>query len=215
MFIPDPIHPDFEAYAEMHTSAPNDYLYELYRETHLKTMYPRMIAGRQQGKFLEMISRLVKPNRILEIGTFTGYSTICLASGLIQDGLIHTIDTNPESVAIGRKYFTKTGLKNKIVMHCGNAMEIIPHISDIFDIVYIDADKENYLNYYNLVFDKVKPGGLIMADNVFWNGKVLEWESADQEAKGIIRFNTFVQNDERVDNILITIRDGLMMVLKK
>lgn len=210
-----PIHPDFETYAEQYTSEEPDYLKELYRETNLKTIYPRMMSGHLQGQFLKMISQLMRPRRILEIGTFTGYSGICLAQGLSPDGLLHTIDSNPESVAIGKKYFEKAGVKDKIISHIGNAMIVIPGMDEVFDLVFIDADKENYLNYYHLVFDKVRTGGLILADNAFWDGKVLDEQHADHETKGIIEFNRFIQQDERVENILLTLRDGLMMIRRK
>ncbi len=213
--IESPVHPDFERYAESHSKAEHGFLQELHRETYLKTMYPRMISGHLQGKFLEMISRLKRPMRILEIGTFTGYSTICLAMGLAPGGLIHTIDSNPEPVAIGRKYFEKAGVHEKIITHTGNALEVLPRIDEVFDLVFIDADKENYLNYYNLIFDKVRSGGLILADNAFWDGKVLDGGNADRETRGIVEFNKAVLKDERADNLLLTLRDGLMMILKK
>jgi len=206
---------EFENYAIAHTSPEPDYLYELYRETNLKTMYPRMLSGHFQGKFLTMICSMLKPERVLEIGTFTGYSAISLALGLPEKGIIHTIDSNAESVEIGLKYFDRAGVNDKIVTHIGNALEIIPGINETFDLVFIDADKENYLNYYHLVFDKLRKGGIILADNAFWDGKVLsEPDKADREALGIIEFNDFVQNDSRVENILVPIRDGLMMVRK-
>ncbi len=210
-----PIHPDFESYAEQFSSPEPDYLQELYRETNLKTMYPRMLSGHLQGQFLKMISQLLHPRRILEIGTFTGYSGICLALGLAPDGLLHTIDSNPESVAIGQKYFEKAGVKDKIINHIGNALTIIPEIDEVFDLVFIDADKENYLNYYQMIFDKVRTGGLILADNAFWDGKVLDEQHADHETQGIIGFNHFIQQDERVEKLLLTLRDGLMMIRKK
>ena len=215
MLLPDPILPDFEHYAEQYSTVEPDYLQELYRETHLKTMYPRMLSGHLQGNFLKMISKLLKPQRILEIGTFTGYSAICLAQGLVPDGLLHTIDSNPESVAIGRKYFERAGVGEKIIVHIGNAIEILPELTDHFDIIFIDADKENYLNYYKMVFEKLQPGGLILADNAFWDGKVLDEQTADQETLGIIEFNKFIQQDKRVENLLLTLRDGLMMIRKK
>jgi len=215
MFLPDPILPEFEQYAEQFSSPEPDYLYELQRETHVKTLYPRMLSGHLQGKFLTMISTLKKPSRILEIGTFTGYSAICLAQGLAPDGMLHTIDSNPETVAIGRKYFEKAGVGEKIIVHIGNAMRIVPDLDDLFDIVFIDADKENYLSYYKMVFDKLQPDGLILADNAFWDGKVLDEQNADAETLGIIEFNKFVQQDERVNKLLLTLRDGLMMISKK
>lgn len=207
---------EFENYAIGHTSAEPEYLYELYRETNLKTMYPRMLSGHFQGKFLTMICSMLKPERVLEIGTFTGYSAISLALGLPENGIIHTIDSNAESVEIGLKYFERAGVKNKIICHIGNAIEIIGGIDQTFDLIFIDADKENYLNYYHLVFDKLRRGGIILADNAFWDGKALSKpDKADREALGIIEFNDFIQQDSRVENILVPIRDGLMMVRKQ
>ncbi len=207
--------PEFEEYAKKHTSSESDILYRLYRETHLKTIYPRMLSGNFQGQLLRMLSTILKPKVILEIGTFTGYSTINLALGLSQDGLIHTIDSNPESVEIGRRYFKEAGLGNKIITHIGNAKEIIPTIQSNFDLVFIDADKENYLAYYHLIFNNLNSGGVILADNAFWDGKVLNENASDTETRGIIEFNKYIQHDERVENILIPLRDGLMMIRKK
>jgi predicted O-methyltransferase YrrM len=206
--------PAFEKYAEEHTTTESDLLYRLYRETNLKTMYPRMLSGHLQGQFLKMISSFIQPEAILEIGTFTGYATINLAMGLKNEGKIHTIDSNAESVEIGKQYFAEAGLDDKIISHIGNALQVIPLLDTKFDLIFIDADKENYLNYYHLVFDKLKAGGVILADNAFWDGKVLEAATADREALGIKEFNDFVQSDERVENVLIPIRDGLMMVRK-
>ena len=207
-------HPDFEQYAEDHTTPESDLLHRLYRETHLKTMYPRMLSGHLQGQFLRMISKIYRPKIILEIGTFTGYATINLAIGLPDDGTIHTIDSNPEPVEIGKKYFAEAGVESKIKTHIGNALQVIPSIKPEFDMVFIDADKENYLSYYKLVFDSLRPGGILLADNAFWDGKVFEENTTDSEARGIKAFNDYVQNDPRVENILLPIRDGLMMVRK-
>lgn len=208
-------HPDYEKYAEEHTSTEADYLFELYRETHLKTMYPRMISGHLQGQFLNMVSCMMRPKRILEIGTFTGYSSINLAQGLTEGGILHTIDSNAESVEIGKKYFEKAGVREKIIIHIGNALEVVKSLDETWDLVFIDADKENYLNYYYMVFDKVRTGGFILADNAFWSGKVFEKQKTnDKEVEGIIAFNNFVQNDDRVENMLLPLRDGVMMVRK-
>lgn len=206
---------DLEEYAERHTTPRPDFLYELYRETHLKTMYPRMMSGHLQGNFLKLVCQMFLPCRVLEIGTFTGYSTINLALGMPADGILHTIDSNPEVVEIGRKYFEKAGVAHKIVSHIGFAPDVIPELDEVFDLVFIDADKENYLKYYHLVFDKVRHGGIILADNALWDGKVLEGKnSTDKEALGIIEFNDFVQDDPRVENLLLPVRDGLMMIRK-
>lgn len=207
-------HPDFEQYAEDHTTPESDLFHRLYRETHLKTMYPRMLSGHLQGQFLRMLSQTIRPKTILEIGTFTGYSTINLAMGIADDGILHTIDSNAESVDIGRKYFIEAGVADKIVTHIGNALEIIPTVQENLDLIFIDADKENYLNYYQMLIDGLKPGSIILADNAFWDGRVMDENSHDKETRGIQEFNDFVQNDSRVENILLPLRDGLMMVRK-
>jgi predicted O-methyltransferase YrrM len=202
-------------YAENFSSEESLVLKKLNRETHVKVLYPRMLSGRTQGNFLKMISRMIKPEKILEIGTFTGYSAICLAEGLSEKGMLHTIEINPELEEIILKYFNEAGVSEKINLHIGDAVEIIPTLDETFDLVFIDADKENYLNYYNLVFDKVKNGGFIIADNVLWDGKVLnEPLSSDTETKAIREFNSFIQQDERVENLLLPLRDGLMLIRK-
>lgn len=175
---------------------------------------PQMLSGHVQGNFLSLLSTLVQPKRILEIGTFTGYATICLAKGLSNDGLLYTIDINQELEHICNKYFEKAGLRKKIISLYGNAMQLIPDLNEIFDLVFIDADKANYSNYYDLVSDKVEPGGLIIADNVLWSGKVLD-EKKDKDTVAIDNFNQKVQDDNRVENVLISVRDGLMIVRKK
>jgi predicted O-methyltransferase YrrM len=155
------------------------------------------------------------PSSILEIGTYTGYSAICLAEGLTDKGMLHTIEINPELEEMIRRYFNEVGISSKTSLHIGNAMEIVPTINTTFDLVFIDADKENYLNYYNMVFDKVRKGGIIIADNVLWGGKVLKDKpTPDKETKGIKEFNEFVQQDKRVENMLLPLRDGLMIVRK-
>ncbi len=208
------IDPDIMKYAEMHTQVESAVLKELNRETHLKILKPRMLSGHTQGQLLQLISCMIKPKQILEIGTFTGYSAICLAEGLAEKGMIHTIEYNPELEDIILKYFGKANMNRKAKLYIGQALEIIPTINEVFDLVFIDADKENYLNYYRMVFDKVKNGGFILADNVLWDGKVVT-ESKDRETIGIIEFNDFVQNDNRVENLLLPFRDGLMVVRKK
>jgi len=207
---------DFDEYLLSHTSETNSILNELFRETNLKILMPRMLAGPLQGKFLEMISCMIKPMSILEIGTYTGYSAICLSAGLADGGMIHTIEKNPELKAIAEKYFEKAGLTKKIKYYLGNAVKIIPDINEQFDLVFMDADKKNYLNYYKQIFDKVKTGGFIIADNALWDKKVLiKPDPRDKETLGIIEFNDFIQNDDRVENMLLPLRDGLMIVRKK
>jgi predicted O-methyltransferase YrrM len=204
-----------DGYIHDHTTRENKVLAELYRETHLRVLNPRMLSGHLQGRFLEMISQMIRPNRILEIGTYTGYSAICLAKGLSENGILHTIEVNPELEEFAAKYFRMAGFENRIVQHIGDALEIIPHISEMFDLVFIDAAKENYLDYYHLVFDKVKNGGFILADNALWDGKVAEKDNiSDKETKGIKVFNEFIQQDIRVNNVIVSIRDGIMIAHK-
>jgi caffeoyl-CoA O-methyltransferase len=191
-------------------SAIDDAIYE-----YLRTVYPNMLSGHLQGRFLEMVSHLLAPRRILEIGTFTGYSAICMARGLAQGGLLHTIDINDETMVIAKKYIHLAALEDKIILHTGNAMDIISNLPEIFDLVFIDADKPKYISYYNAVFDKLRVGGLILADNVFWGGKVLnENKYPDRETKGILDFNIFVSEDVRVEKVMVPLRDGLFMIRK-
>ena len=209
------IDPRLEEYIENHTSPEPELLYEIRRRTFLHTPYPRMLSGQVQGQFLGMISRMVMPGKILEIGTFTGYSAICLAGGLAPGGVLHTIEAEPTYAEIAREYFRKAGLEDRILLHDGDALEIIPQLDETFDLVFIDAAKEHYVDYYNLVFDKIRKGGYILADNALWDGRVLEGEMAgDAETRGIIEFNKMVQEDKRVENVLVSIRDGVMLVRK-
>jgi caffeoyl-CoA O-methyltransferase len=202
-------------YARQHSSPEDEVLAALNRETHLRTVYPNMLSGHLQGRFLEMVSHLLAPRRILEIGTFTGYSAICMARGLVRGGLLHTIDINDETMAIAKKYIHLAALEDKIILHTGNAMDIISNLPEIFDLVFIDADKPQYISYYKAVFDKLRVGGLILADNVFWGGKVLnENKYPDRETKGILDFNIFVSEDVRVEKVMVTLRDGLFMIRK-
>jgi caffeoyl-CoA O-methyltransferase len=209
------IDPHIEEYIENYTTMEPELLYELRRKTFLHTPYPRMLSGHVQGQFLRMISRMIRPERILEIGTFTGYSAICLAGGLAPGGKLHTIEADPSYAEIAREYFGKANLENRIVLHDGDALEIIPLLNETFDLVYIDAAKEHYSDYYNAVFEKVKPGGFILADNALWDGRVLEGESAkDPDTIGIISFNAEIHQDVRVENVLLSIRDGIMLIRK-
>ena len=190
-------------------------LNDLYRETYLKVLNPRMISGHYQGRILSLISKIISPKKILEIGTYTGYSAICLCEGMDKDGILHTIDNNKELVKIQNKYFKKANLKDKIVQHSGDAKNIIPSIDEEFDIVFIDADKESYPEYYDLIINKVRSGGIIIADNILWSGKILEKvEQDDQATKSIIEFNNKIIEDDRVKNIVLPIRDGLNIVRK-
>jgi caffeoyl-CoA O-methyltransferase len=209
------IDPRLEEYIENHSTPEPELLYELRRKTFLHTPYPRMLSGPVQGQFLGMISRMIRPDSILEIGTFTGYSAICLAGGLPEGGILHTIEAERGYAEIAREYFRKAGLEDRIVLHDGDALEIIPKLNESFDLVFIDAAKEHYLDYYHAVFDKVKPGGFILADNALWDGRVLEGERAgDPETRGIISFNKMIREDERVENVLVSIRDGVMLIRK-
>ena len=204
-------------YVERHTSPEHEILKKLNRETHAQVMMPRMLSGHLQGSFLTLLSRLIQPEHILEIGTYTGYSAICLASGLKENGRLHTIDINEELETITKKYFHMAGLSDKIIQHFGNALNIIPTLNEPFDMVFIDADKSNYLAYYDLVFPMVRPGGLIIADNVLWSGKVTDEQelTKDADTRALHAFNQRVSRDERVEAVLSPIRDGLMLIRKK
>jgi len=191
-------------------------LQELRRETNLKVLMPRMLSGHFQGVLLQIISKMISPQFILELGTFTGYSAICLAQGLSDNGKLITIEKNDELNFISQKYFKKSNLSKKIEQIFGDASTVIKSLDMSFDLVFIDADKRDYLNYYNLIFDKVNKGGYILADNVFWYGKVLEpLDPKDAYTKGVIDFNEFVKNDDRVEKVTLPVRDGLMIVRKK
>jgi caffeoyl-CoA O-methyltransferase len=209
------IDPRLEEYIENHTTPEHELLYELRRKTFLHTPYPRMLSGPVQGWFLRMISRMIRPDSILEIGTFTGYSAICLAGGLVSGGKLHTIEAEPSYAEIAREYIRKAKLEDRVILHEGDALEIIPGLNEAFDLVFIDAAKEHYSDYYHAVFEKVKPGGFVLADNALWDGRVLEGDSAkDPDTIGIIRFNEEIQKDTRVENVLVSIRDGVMLIRK-
>lgn len=201
-------------YVDEHTSPESEVLKALNRETHIKVQMPQMLSGHVQGQILRMISYMVKPQNVLEIGTFTGYSAICLAAGLQENGKLVTLDINDELEEMVRKYFSQSGLENKIDYRLGNALDIIPTLDLTFDIVFIDADKQNYSRYYDLVFDKVAKGGFILADNVLWSGKVVE-ENPNRDTQALIDFNKKVMADERVENVLLPVRDGIMVIRKK
>ncbi|MFK8038159.1 MAG: O-methyltransferase [Crocinitomicaceae bacterium] len=210
-FIPDKI----SLYAEAHTSKEEELLSELNRETHLKILVPRMLSGHLQGRALSMISHMIKPKNILEIGTYTGYSALCLAEGIAEGGQIDTIDINEELKPIIDKYWAKSNHTANLNFLIGNALNIIPQLSRSYDLVFIDADKENYSHYYDLVFNKIPIGGFIIADNVLWSGNVLKNPSDMKETtKAIVEFNSMVQSDDRVENVLLPVRDGLMILRK-
>jgi len=201
-------------YCEQHSTPPSKILYELKRETHLKTLAPQMLSGPLQGRLLSLISKLVRPKRILEIGTFTGYAALCLAEGLSEDGLLHTIEANRELEYLIRKYIKKAGLEQKIVLHLGGAEQVIPTLEEQFDLVFIDAGKQDYGLHYDLVIEKVNSGGLILADNVLWSGKVVH-KKHDKDTRLIDAFNKKILADQRVENLTLPIRDGLLLARKK
>ena len=207
---------DIMQYAENHSQEESELLKELQRETHQKILQPRMISGHFQGRFLSFLSRLIQPKKILEVGTYTGYATLCLAEGLRKKGSIHTIDINEELFDFHKKYFNKSLYKNKIFSHQGDAKKIIPRLDFNFDLVFIDADKSNYSTYFDLILPKLNPGGIIIADNVLWSGKVLNDNIPDKDGEtlGLKEFNDKVMADKKVETLLLPIRDGLMICRK-
>lgn len=204
-------------YAEDHTNPESETLAKLNRDTWANVLIPRMLSGHMQGRILSMLSKIKAPQTILEIGTYTGYSAICLAEGLAPGGLLHTIDINEELEEMVLQYVEESGMSDKIKMHVGNAMEIIPALNASFDLVFIDADKENYSNYFDMVIDRMPIGGVLIADNVLWSGKVLQAKELekDEETQALDAFNKKVHADPRVENVLFPVRDGLMVVRKK
>lgn len=204
-----------EVYSLEHSQPESDVLQKLNRETHAKVLMPRMLSGHMQGNMLSMLSKMIQPTKILEIGTYTGYSSICLAQGLAEGGTLHTIDINEELKKMAQSFFDEAGLKDKIEIHIGDALEVLPTINESFDLVFIDADKKSYSAYYDLIFDKVNPGGYIIADNVLWSGKVVDNpDTMDPDTLAIDNFNKKVHNDIRVEHMLLPIRDGAMIVRK-
>ena len=208
-FIPQKI----SDYSNLFSEKESDLLQKISRETHLKMINPRMLSGHIQGRFLSMISKMIKPINIIEVGTFTGYSTLCLAEGLKKNGKMHTIDINEEYAEFAKKYFIMSDYKKKINQYVGDATKIIPKIKYNFQLAFIDADKTNYSKYYDLIFKKLDINGYIIADNVLWSGKVTE-NRKDKETNSIHNFNNIVMNDNRIENILLPIRDGLMICRK-
>lgn len=205
-----------ENYIESHSENEPVLLQQLSRETHQKILQPRMLSGHYQGRVLSILSKLINPKYILEIGTYTGYSALCLAEGLQKEGELHTIDNNEELVDFQRRYFDKSSFGNQIHQHLGNALDIIPKLKPNFDIVFVDADKVNYSNYFHLIMDKLNPGGIILSDNVLWSGKVLEpLKKDDLSTEAIMAYNKLLKDDDRVETILLPIRDGLTISRKK
>ena len=207
----DIINEDLTRYSEQHTSPESDVLARTNRETHAKVLMPRMLSGHLQGRVLAMISCMIKPSTVLEIGTYTGYSAMCFAEGLQPGGRLITLDINEELEEMVRKNFNEAGIGSSVDYRIGNAMDIIPRLNERFDLVFIDADKENYSNYFDLVIDKVNLGGFILADNVLWSGKVLD-AKPDKDTLAIQRFNEKVHQDIRVENVLLPVRDGIMLM---
>ncbi|WP_462316925.1 O-methyltransferase [Marinilabilia sp.] len=208
--------PELENYIEQHTTAEDDVLYELRRQTHLKVLRPRMVSGPVQGQLLTMLCRMIRPKAVLEIGTFTGYSAICMARGISSDATLDTIERDDELEPFIRKYFKKARLEKKINLHTGDALKVIATIDRSFDLVFMDGDKREYPAYYDAVIQKMKSGGFILADNILWNGKVTEpLDPADDYTKGILAFNNKVKSDPRVEQVILPIRDGLMIIRVK
>jgi caffeoyl-CoA O-methyltransferase len=201
-------------YCEAHTTLPNESLTELERQTNIRTMQPHMISGHLQGQLLTMLTKMVAAKTVLDIGTFTGYSAICLAAGVAEGGVVHTMDIDEEKSNLVHEFIEQSGFRQKIVTHLGEALAIIPKLETPFDVVFIDADKENYAAYFNAVINKMQTGGLIIADNVLWKGRVLN-EAKDKKTAIIDEFNKKIAHDERVENLLLPIRDGLMIARVK
>jgi predicted O-methyltransferase YrrM len=212
-FIPEAL----DDYSVSHSQDEPELLQQLSRETYQKILQPRMLSGHFQGRVLSMISKLVNPKTILEIGTYTGYSALCLAEGMTNDGTLHTIDINEELYDFQRKYFNKSPYGSQIIQHLGNALEIIPKIENSFDLVFIDADKENYANYFHAIIDKLNSGGIILSDNVLWSGKVLHttFKKEDTSTPALIAYNKLLKEDTRIETVLLPIRDGLTISRKK
>ncbi|WP_291119414.1 O-methyltransferase [Flavobacterium sp. UBA6135] len=201
---------DLEDYVTAHSQDEPELLAQLNKETYQKILLPRMLSGHFQGRVLSMLSKLIRPTSILEIGTYTGYATLCLCEGMQENGIVHTIDIKEELVDFQRKYFDKSPWGSQIVQHLGEAVDIIPTLEIKFDLVFIDADKENYLNYYELIVPKMNKGGIILSDNVLWSGKVVEpLKEGDLSTKILLEYNQRLKNDQRVETVLLPIRDGL------
>ncbi len=197
-------------YITEHTENEPSYLAELTRETHLKVIQPRMITGHYQGRVLSMLSKIIQPTHVLEIGTYTGYSALCLAEGLIENGRVHTIDVNEELHEMQRKYFNKSGFGDRIVQYTGNALDIIPTLDMVFDLIFIDAEKKEYLNYFEAILPKTRQGTIILSDNVLWSGKVLETpDKNDKATQALLNYNRILKEDTRIETVLLPIRDGL------
>ncbi|WP_339754879.1 O-methyltransferase [uncultured Winogradskyella sp.] len=211
-FLPEKL----DDYVVAHSEQEPKLLQQLTRETYQKVLQPIMLSGSYQGRVLSIVSKLINPKSILEIGTFTGYSTLCLAEGLQNDGELHTIDINEELTDFQRKYFDKSNFGHQIIQHTGSALDIIPQLNFTFDLVFIDADKPNYCNYFHSIIDKLNKGGIILSDNVLWHGKVVEpLEPKDKSTKAVLDYNTLLKYDERIETVMLPIRDGLTISRKR
>lgn len=211
-FLPEAL----DNYVVSHSEQEPELLQQLTRETYQKILQPIMLSGPYQGRVLSMISKLVNPKSVLELGTFTGYATLCLAEGLQKNGVIHTIDINEELHDFQRKYFDKSDYGSQIIQHTGSALDIIPELDMMFDLVFIDADKPNYSNYFHLIIDKLNPGGIILSDNVLWHGKVVEpLNEKDTSTKAVLDYNNLLKEDHRIETVLLPIRDGLTISRRK
>ncbi|MGB5271240.1 O-methyltransferase [Eudoraea sp.] len=207
-FLPESL----ENYITLHSENEPAILRELTRETHLKVVQPRMITGHYQGRVLSMLSKLIQPSSILEIGTYTGYSAICLAEGLTNDGLLHTIDINEELSEMQRKFFDRSGFGDKIIQHTGDALKIIPELDQVFDLIFIDAEKKMYDAYFEAVIEKTRTGSIIITDNVLWSGKVVEpLDKKDMVTRNLLAYNKKLKNDPRVETVILSVRDGLTL----
>jgi caffeoyl-CoA O-methyltransferase len=211
----EPIHPLVQAYADKFTSPEDALLQQVAEETRATHSNAHMLSGHVQGKFLSFLSSVMRPSRILEIGTYTGYSALCLAKGLLKDGELHTIESRSVDADIAKANFNRSNGAGKIILHVGNALDIIPVLHETWDLVFIDADKVSYIDYYRLILPSVRQGGVILADNVFFHGEVLEQPVTGKNGKAIQAFNEYVQQDESVEKVLLTIRDGLLLIQKK
>lgn len=206
---------ELEEYCEAHSTPESDLLYRLNRETNLKCIKPRMISGHLQGRLLSFISQMMRPKRILEIGTYTGYATLCLAEGLTDDGRIDTIEIDEELEEMIRRYFSQSDYKEKITLHVGDALQVLKQLDATWDLVFMDAEKDDYIAYYELVMPRLRQGGIILADNVLWSGKVIQTvKTGDKETRALMKFNDYVLADERVKNFLLPFRDGIMVIEK-
>jgi predicted O-methyltransferase YrrM len=205
-----------ERYIREHSTPEDEVLAELYRQTHLYVVNPNMVSGHLQGKLLEMISHMIQPTCILEIGTYTGYSAICLARGLKPGGELHTIESNDELHEMSSRYIALAGVADRVIQHTGRAQDIIPSLTCSFDLVFIDGDKREYCEYYDIVLDRVRRGGFIIADNVLWGGKIeTEEATKDPQGNGIVMFNEKICSDDRVEKLILPLRDGLMVIRRK